>query len=195
MSRRPRPPGGLRTKADGKGPWQGPNTIGRARQPLGRRPASVMRASAEVAFATITKDGDHALPGAHPARDLERRVYVRASRRAAKQPLFGGQPLHHTFGGDVADGHHLVDESGIEHVRDESRAEPLDAVAAKAAGVPVRSIISDNDPFTADFERTRAELEAGFSSSVRVESGAGHFNRGEEPAVLEELLSKLFREK
>lgn len=67
--------------------------------------------------------------------------------------------------------------------------EPMDPEAGKTAGVRIRAVLSDNDPFTADFAKTRTELERGFAANVRIVTGRGHFNEPEEPAVLEELLA------
>lgn len=57
---------------------------------------------------------------------------------------------------------------------------------ARARGVARRRhvLLSDDDPFTADFAKTRSAWEDKLGASVTVRAGGKHFNSAEEPAVL-----------
>lgn len=50
-------------------------------------------------------------------------------------------------------------------------------------------LLSDDDPFTADHLANAVQWKRHLGAPVRVVNGARHFNRPEEPAVLEALLS------
>jgi predicted alpha/beta hydrolase family esterase len=64
---------------------------------------------------------------------------------------------------------------------------PLDFHRARANAGLLRALLSDDDPFTSDHVATRDRLREQLGASVRVVSGAKHFNRSEEPDVLTEL--------
>jgi uncharacterized protein len=51
----------------------------------------------------------------------------------------------------------------------------------------VITLLSDDDPFTSDWRTNKSTWEQRLDADVRVSSGARHFNRAEEPAVLELL--------
>jgi serine hydrolase len=65
----------------------------------------------------------------------------------------------------------------------------LDLASTRAMAGRVRVLLSDDDPFTSDVDGTRARFESELGASVRVVGGARHFNRFEEPVVLDELLA------
>src|SRR5262249_26355773 len=65
---------------------------------------------------------------------------------------------------------------------------PVDLAAARSACPRVMVVLSDNDPFTADFEANRRAWRERLGAEVRVVSGGKHFNRDEEPWVLNALL-------
>ncbi len=65
--------------------------------------------------------------------------------------------------------------------------EPFDARIAGGAAERIEALISDNDPFTSDFDQTRRELEDRTGAKVTVCTGLKHFNREEEPMVLNAL--------
>lgn len=67
-------------------------------------------------------------------------------------------------------------------------ARDYDVKAAKKSISSIRVLVSDNDRFTADYQKTIADFESLLGASSRVVPDADHFNRSEEPAVLEELL-------
>ena len=52
-------------------------------------------------------------------------------------------------------------------------------------------LISDNDPFTASWKKTRTEWQERMDATVRVIPGAAHFNSSEAPVVLEALTGLL----
>lgn len=64
---------------------------------------------------------------------------------------------------------------------------PLDVERVKGGVQNVRVLLSDNDPFTSDYESNgrwwREQLEA----EVEVIPGAGHFNAPEQPVVIEHI--------
>lgn len=65
---------------------------------------------------------------------------------------------------------------------------PIDDAAlrrATAAGVQV--LLSDNDPFTADWQTNAEAWRERLGAEVRVVSGAKHFNGAREPEVLAEI--------
>lgn len=61
---------------------------------------------------------------------------------------------------------------------------PIDHARARAAVREVHVLVSDDDPFTADFATTRHQFEDRLGARVEVVPGAAHFNAAEEPAVL-----------
>jgi predicted alpha/beta hydrolase family esterase len=66
-------------------------------------------------------------------------------------------------------------------------ATPPDAVRARERAGRVLVVISDDDPYTADWRRNRAAWEERMGAEVRLARGAGHLTRAEEPAVAEAL--------
>lgn len=64
---------------------------------------------------------------------------------------------------------------------------PLDMAKVRANARRVRLIVSDNDPFTADHRATAARFERDLGAEVTLVPGGLHFNREEEPAVLEAI--------
>jgi hypothetical protein len=66
--------------------------------------------------------------------------------------------------------------------------EPWIAAALPGVDVPrIEVLLSDDDPFTADRRSTAARFERELGARVTLCPGAAHFNRAEEPAVLEAL--------
>lgn len=70
-------------------------------------------------------------------------------------------------------------------------ADDYDVKRARARTPWLDVLLSDNDPFTADFEATAADLRARAGAEVTVVPGAKHFNAAEEPAVLSALARRL----
>jgi predicted alpha/beta hydrolase family esterase len=64
---------------------------------------------------------------------------------------------------------------------------PLDFERARANAGSIRVLLSDDDPFTSDTEATRDRFRERLGASVRLVAGAKHFNREQEPEVLDEL--------
>ena len=62
---------------------------------------------------------------------------------------------------------------------------PFEIERARAACGRVITLISDNDPFTADWRTNQQLWEERLGAEVRVIPGAKHFNGSEEPAVLD----------
>jgi hypothetical protein len=58
---------------------------------------------------------------------------------------------------------------------------------ARSAAGRVTVLLSDNDPFTRDFERNGQLWRERLGADVRVVPGAKHFNAEQEPAVLEAI--------
>ncbi|MBK8259639.1 MAG: alpha/beta hydrolase [Polyangiaceae bacterium] len=52
-------------------------------------------------------------------------------------------------------------------------------------------LVSDNDPFTANFEQTAADFRDRANANVVIVPGAKHFNAVEEPRVLEALVERI----
>lgn len=69
--------------------------------------------------------------------------------------------------------------------------EPLDLARARARTPWLDVLLSDNDPFTADFEQTSLAFRDRLQARVTVHPGAKHFNASEEPAVLSALVSRI----
>lgn len=63
----------------------------------------------------------------------------------------------------------------------------FDHTRARAAGGRIHVLVSTDDPYTADHETTRRLFVERLGAHVRVVEGARHFNRPEEPAVLQAL--------
>ena len=69
---------------------------------------------------------------------------------------------------------------------------PLQFEPIRANVENIHVILSTNDPFTADYHKTRSDFEQKLGAKVSVVEGGKHFNQTEEPAVLahlQELLS------
>lgn len=64
----------------------------------------------------------------------------------------------------------------------------VDTEAARRACRTMIVLLSDNDPFTADYEANRRAWVERLGAEVRLVPGAKHFNGAEEPAVLSALL-------
>lgn len=64
---------------------------------------------------------------------------------------------------------------------------PLDFTAVRESCPRLMVLLSDNDPFTADFAETGRAFEERLGAEVRLVPGAKHFNAAEEPSVLEAL--------
>jgi predicted alpha/beta hydrolase family esterase len=64
---------------------------------------------------------------------------------------------------------------------------PLDTARVRANAPRVRLIVSDNDPFTSDHRATAARFERELGATTTVVPGGLHFNRPEEPPVLEAI--------
>jgi predicted alpha/beta hydrolase family esterase len=65
--------------------------------------------------------------------------------------------------------------------------ESFDLSISRARTRPIHALLSDNDPFTADSEKTRTRLVEELDARVTIIPGARHFNEAEEPDVLHEL--------
>jgi len=67
---------------------------------------------------------------------------------------------------------------------------PISELERARAAVPKLAVLlSNNDPFTADYEATRRAFENQLGARVQLASGGRHFNEREEPAVLAALLA------
>jgi hypothetical protein len=64
----------------------------------------------------------------------------------------------------------------------------LDLEHVRAASSRFLVLISDNDPFTADWQATKAAWQERLGATVRVIPGARHFNATEAPVVVDALL-------
>lgn len=67
---------------------------------------------------------------------------------------------------------------------------PHDLPRIAAAAERFVVMLSDNDPFTADHAANAAAWRERLAAEVVLERGAEHFNRSEEPAVLDAILSR-----
>ena len=67
---------------------------------------------------------------------------------------------------------------------------PLALGRVRAACPKIVVRLSDNDPFTADFQSNKRTWEELLGAEVGVIQGAKHFNASEEPAVLAALLER-----
>ncbi len=70
---------------------------------------------------------------------------------------------------------------------------PLDLPRIRRAAPRIHTLLSDDDPFTADHAAAAALFRERLGAEVTVVPGAAHFNREEEPAVLEALSEMLGR--
>jgi uncharacterized protein len=66
----------------------------------------------------------------------------------------------------------------------------LDERAARRAGGKVVALLSDDDPFTSDWEANARAWEKRLGAETVLERGCGHFNERREPRILELLLSR-----
>ena len=66
----------------------------------------------------------------------------------------------------------------------------LDERAARLAGGKIIALLSDDDPFTSDWEANAEAWEKRLGAEVVLERGRGHFNERREPRILEILLSQ-----
>jgi uncharacterized protein len=67
----------------------------------------------------------------------------------------------------------------------------FDAARARGRAGWMDALVSDNDPFTAGFESTKAACSTLLGARVTVVPGAKHFNAAEEPVVLAALVARL----
>lgn len=65
---------------------------------------------------------------------------------------------------------------------------PFDHDRTRAAAQRIECLLSTNDPFTQDHERTKHLFEERLGAHVRVVEGARHFNVAQAPEVLRTLL-------
>ncbi len=65
---------------------------------------------------------------------------------------------------------------------------PYDPRRALPASGPCRVLLSDNDPFTRDWQKNRAQWETRLDAEVQIIPGAKHFNSNAQPAVLEAII-------
>lgn len=65
---------------------------------------------------------------------------------------------------------------------------PLDLPRIRRAAPRIRALVSDDDPFTKDHDRTALALRNGIGADVRVVSGRGHFDHETEPSVLDAVI-------
>ena len=66
----------------------------------------------------------------------------------------------------------------------------FDEVAARVAAGRVIALVSDDDPFTPDWEANGAAWEKRMGAGILLERGAGHFEDSREPRILEVLLER-----
>jgi len=64
---------------------------------------------------------------------------------------------------------------------------PMDLARVRRACPRIEVLLSDGDPFTSDAAANAAAWRERLGAEVRVVEGAGHFNRVQEPTVLEAL--------
>jgi hypothetical protein len=62
---------------------------------------------------------------------------------------------------------------------------------ARAAAARIDVLLSDNDPFTADWQATRRAWQERLGAEVAVAPGGKHFNQAQEPAVLSAVTALL----
>ncbi len=68
---------------------------------------------------------------------------------------------------------------------------PIDNESVTGATRKIVVLLSDNDPFTSNYEVSRRRWEQEYGATVHVKKGAHHFNGATQSAVLEALLSEL----
>src|SRR5258708_3834440 len=84
-------------------------------------------AGGEITLAEVGQDDDDQSSLAlRPLGDLDSREGGGAARDSAEHPLLTRQPPRHLEGVLIADQDDVVDHLGVEDIRDESRADPLD---------------------------------------------------------------------
>ncbi|MGB1274309.1 MAG: alpha/beta hydrolase [Nannocystaceae bacterium] len=64
----------------------------------------------------------------------------------------------------------------------------VDFERARGSAGPTRVLLSDNDPFTRDWQGNASLWKSRMRADVSIVPGAKHFNQVEEPAVLEAIL-------
>jgi predicted alpha/beta hydrolase family esterase len=69
--------------------------------------------------------------------------------------------------------------------------EDFDLGRARARTPWLDVLVSDDDPFTADFGRTAADFRARAAADVVIVPGAKHFNAAQEPQVLSALVRRI----
>jgi predicted alpha/beta hydrolase family esterase len=69
---------------------------------------------------------------------------------------------------------------------------PIDLASLRANTSRIVVLLSDNDPFTADWRANQLLWEQRVGAQVEISSGGRHFNASEEPAVLD-LVRRLAR--
>ena len=67
---------------------------------------------------------------------------------------------------------------------------PIDIDHARLATIKSVVLLSDNDPFTADYTANKRTWEEKLKAVVKLVPGAGHFNGEEEPSILEVLIGE-----
>ena len=65
---------------------------------------------------------------------------------------------------------------------------PIDWARVRHAAGQVRVLLSDDDPFTSDYQSNAAAWRERLGAQVEIQPGARHFNRVEEPFVLASLV-------
>jgi len=64
---------------------------------------------------------------------------------------------------------------------------PLDIPRIRRATPRIETLLSDDDPFTRDHEANAAAFREQLGARIEIIEGAGHFNRDEEPSVIDAL--------
>src|SRR6478735_752558 len=90
-----------------------------------------MAQSVQVALARIAEHGDDLARGYRPG-DIDRGRHVRARGWTHQKRLAQRELARHLCGADVRNEHNLVDQLAIQEVRNEARAEPLNAVKRRS---------------------------------------------------------------
>jgi uncharacterized protein len=99
-------------------------------------------------------------------------------------------------GGAVAEGALLVapwfwlDEDDQDEISALWEESSFDERAARRAAGRVVALLSDDDPFTSDWEANGRAWEKRLGAEVVVARGRGHFDAAEEPKALELLLAR-----
>lgn len=74
---------------------------------------------------------------------------------------------------------------------DETPASEIDLVRVRSACAHIRTLVSDNDQFTADWQKTKRDWEQRVNAQVQVVPGAKHFNAEDAPVVRDALADLL----